>query len=776
MIKRFLFLFRLAGLLALGLSLTAQAAEQEANKFVCGTIHPDTLMKQLGEAVARGEMIDQTLYPAPAVTKFAPRSHDSLAPKTPITPADMFLFEDSAGLLLTNFSDGAAFGLMTKAANALIARDGDQWDFISFFTNFTPHHTIGAAFYLFMKNNVDGLGLGFFDNHGFFGLSGTKVQGYVMMWNMASWDAVNSDRADFTHLVLGQEFMHRFGMFLPATDNGLILQGDDASCGRGGHWNFKVDGQGSGMEIQEWVGSSPATLDDSLCIFGDPNFCFNKDIGGVWSYSDLYLMGYVTPAEMDAGNSELRYMDDACASPYSSTITSFNSSNIIATAGERSPDAGTAQHSFRTAWIVLYQPGKPPSTGQLQRASDILTEWTDVWHFSSLNRGFLDNSIDPPFVMQGDPTPNFIPSLDTIGFNVQVTDSVGTHNPSSGLLHYSVKGGPYSTSPLTSLGGGTYNATLPATPCEDRLDFYVSFESSDGSTVISEPIGSSATPHSTLSLNSDTLIFSDDFETDLGWTVGFTGDAATTGIWTRVDPIGTGAQPEDDNDTGSGTVCYVTGQGTPYPGGYLGENDVDGGRTSLISPAFDLAGKNGVIRYARWYSNNAGFAPETDKMAVSISNDNGVTFPETLEVVTENQLGWVFKQFVVNQFITPASQMKVRFEASDLGAGSLVEAGVDDFQVFVTDISAKPGDANASGTYSLADIIAAVNYIFNKPGFPACGSNSAICWLSDLLCRGNWNGDSDVTLADVIRGVNYLFNKPGGPWNPVPVGACCKSI
>jgi subtilisin family serine protease len=83
--------------------------------------------------------------------------------------------------------------------------------------------------------------------------------------------------------------------------------------------------------------------------------------------------------------------------------------------------------------------------------------------------------------------------------------------------------------------------------------------------------------------------------------------------------------------------------------------------------------------------------------------------------------------------------------------------------------NAKPGDANASSTYSLADIIAAVNYLFNKPG---C-SPQPLCWLSNLLCRGDWDGNGGVSLTDVIRGVNYLFNKPGGPWYALPSGVCC---
>lgn len=80
-----------------------------------------------------------------------------------------------------------------------------------------------------------------------------------------------------------------------------------------------------------------------------------------------------------------------------------------------------------------------------------------------------------------------------------------------------------------------------------------------------------------------------------------------------------------------------------------------------------------------------------------------------------------------------------------------------------------PGDANASGDYTLADILSVVNYYFNKPG---C-SPQPLCWLSNLLCRGDWNGSGTITLGDIIQAVNYYFNKPGGPWNALPSGACC---
>jgi|GEM_PF-2668479 len=795
------------GLLLLSLGLTAAAAEKETKDFVCGTVHPDSMLKQLQEAIQRGELPDYRLYPPPPVGEFTPISHDLIVPKTPVTPADLFLYEDTNKRLVNAFNFSQLQALMVNAANALIARDGDQWDIIAYFLAHEPHAAsqIGAAFYTGVKNDVSGIGQSIYDIHGSIGLAGTNVQGMVMMWNIGGWDADSSDMADYTLLVMGQELEHRFGMFLASTDNGLTLQGDDAACGRSSHWYWGLDAQGSGMEAGEWVGSSPAVLDSTQApgLVGGIGLWFNTDIpGGVWSFPDLYLMGYVNPDEMDTLSSELRYMNDNCSSPYSGSISTFTSTNIIATNGERIPDAANSQHSFRTAWIVFYQPGDPPSTGELQRIADILNKWTPLWNYSSLGRGIMDNAILPPFVMSSLPASmaaslnsfdpkkdRFVPSLDTVGYNIVVTDSAGTHDPSSGLLHYSANGGAYQTAPLVSLGGGTYHVILPALPCEQSINYYVSFLNSDSSYTITEPLGSSTTPFNALSIRSDTLIFSDDFETDMGWTVGFTGDNATTGIWTRVDPIGTGAQPEDDNDTGSGTRCYVTGQGAPYgdTAEVLGRNDVDGGRTSLISPAFDLAGKNGVIRYARWYSNNSGANPETQKMAITISNDNGVTFPETLEVVSENQISWVIKQFVVNHYIAPSSQMKVRFEASDLGAGSLVEAGVDDFEVFAIDISYTPADVNGVPPVSLPDVIHLVNFVFDKdrPATTCLGSAPGNCWTPNPLCRGDVNGSGgNPNLQDVIYLVNYVFDKdrlatgclgssPGNCWTVVRTGECC---
>jgi hypothetical protein len=85
---------------------------------------------------------------------------------------------------------------------------------------------------------------------------------------------------------------------------------------------------------------------------------------------------------------------------------------------------------------------------------------------------------------------------------------------------------------------------------------------------------------------------------------------------------------------------------------------------------------------------------------------------------------------------------------------------------------AKPGDATTDGGHTLTDIIALVNFVFNKPGCSPVPN----CWLNNLLCRGDWNASGSQTLTDVIQGVNYVFNKPGGPWTPLSIGVCCLPV
>jgi len=352
----------------------------------CGSRPREIRLQEYLDDLASGRIASPAHLTKPASVE-STRTHTDVPPyETELTSAHIFPYEDSASLLLTNFSGGQLENLMTQATNALIAAHGDNFDNVGFWINFTADHQIGAAFYTGIVNDVSGIGYSLFDDRALVGLAGDHVEGYVMMWNIHNgWTGGDIDNAFFTRLAMGHEFEHRFGVYLPGLLDGRAMQGDGLDCGRGLHWNIRVDGQGSGMEISEWVLANPAI---PLWTF----ISFNTDNTGVFSFTDLYLMGYVSPAEMDAGNSQLRYMDlSDCASDYLGNISSFDSSDIIAAAGPRVPNAANAQKHFRTGWVMIHLPGDPPDANELDMVLGIIKQQTVDYAGSTLGRGTMSN-------------------------------------------------------------------------------------------------------------------------------------------------------------------------------------------------------------------------------------------------------------------------------------------------------------------------------------------------------------------------------------------------
>ena len=102
-------------------------------------------------------------------------------------------------------------------------------------------------------------------------------------------------------------------------------------------------------------------------------------------------------------------------------------------------------------------------------------------------------------------------------------------------------------------------------------------EKMGGVTVSAKAVGSTIT----------TTVFTDDFDTDKGWTRNPSAtDTATTGLWERADPAATtSGGTQQVGTTPSGVNDLVTGAAA---GASVGANDVDGGTTSIRSPAITI--------------------------------------------------------------------------------------------------------------------------------------------------------------------------------------------
>jgi len=270
-------------------------------------------------------------------------------------------------------------------------------------------------------------------------------------------------------------------------------------------------------------------------------------------------------------------------------------------------------------------------------------------------------------------------------------ESPGDLSGGTAELHYDLGAG-FQTVSATALGGSLYEATVPTIPCGSNVNYYVSARSTDGITWTDPPAGPTQV-YSALAAALVDEVFEDDIEVNLGWSSGAPGDDASTGIWERVNPLGTAAQPEDDHTPG-GTLCWVTGQGT---GGSVGENDVDDGTTTLTSAVFDASGlTDPYLSYWRWFSNNQNSAVD-DVFVIDISNNGGSTWTnlETLGPGGPDAIGgWIRHTVRIADHVTPTNAIRLRFIASDLNDGSIVECAVDD--VLIEDLLCNVGIASVS--------------------------------------------------------------------------------
>jgi hypothetical protein len=214
--------------------------------------------------------------------------------------------------------------------------------------------------------------------------------------------------------------------------------------------------------------------------------------------------------------------------------------------------------------------------------------------------------------------------------------------------------------------------------------------------------GFSELVETTLVVGEPAPFLTDDVELDLGWLAGLPGDTADTGLWVFGNPVGTFSgsdplNPENDATPGSGVNCFTTGNGSTSSGG----DDVDGGETTLVTPAIDLSGVGpATLSYSRWYANFG--SPADDVFDVSISSDDGASWVP-LESVAGAENSWVRRSFLVQDFVPQSAEVRVRFVARDDPNNSLTEAAIDELEVEVFDARAR---FNVYGRPTLGDPLA----------------------------------------------------------------------
>lgn len=534
----------------------------------------------------------------------------------------------------------------------------------------------GFAFYQPVSNDVRGIGSSTFNQGGSFGLPTTRLRGFVNMNDLPEYGKHPDSRIPFFASrasgpdILGQEAMHMVGAFVNVDPSiGNLLGRADA------HWSFFMQTYASVMEGNAWSQADAATF---------------TTIESFRHYSQLdeYLFGFRLPSEVTEpmfviNNPANTGGHTAASTPepgvtINGTRSDFTIEDVIARNGERVPDASSEDHTIRTAFVLVIPGGTTePLPTDLQKISRFRRYWTSYFNGETEGLGFQDTTLPAP----GDSViADFTADLvagglplavqfrdrtlgDPAGYSWEFGDG-GTSSEAEPVHAYTTPG--VYTVALTVSGAGGPSV-------KRRRNF-----------IVAGGLGA---------------VFQDDFEIDRGWTSG-TPETATSGLWTRVDPVGTfvGAitadapvQPEDCTTPG-GSHCFVTGQGTV--GGAPGDADVDGGSTTIVSPVIDLAGTVfPILQLNQWWSSHLGTCPSEDAFQAEVSFDGGGTWiPMRSDV--EGDVVWTTVQIRLAEYGTPTATTRFRFTAGDLDGASLIEAGLDDVSVVVlTGFPDADGDA-----------------------------------------------------------------------------------
>ncbi|MDQ7012777.1 MAG: choice-of-anchor B family protein [Planctomycetota bacterium] len=311
---------------------------------------------------------------------------------------------------------------------------------------------------------------------------------------------------------------------------------------------------------------------------------------------------------------------------------------------------------------------------------------------------------------------------------VEINETFSTYDDQTVTLNYTINDGPAQTEPMAPLGNDFFRADLPAASCFDAFEYYVSVTTDSGSEAASESI-------SALVFEDQTIVVDYDGETTGGWTVGDTGDNATTGVWNRQNPQPTEAQPGDDVSN-NGTRCWVT----DGRGGGLGDYDVDNGKTTLKSPVYDLDSlTDPILGVWVWYSNNTGADPNNDTFRIDFSANSGNTWTNARTLGPTGEFsngGWYYHEIRIADVVTVNATFRARFVAEDAQSGSIVEAAIDELSIFDYVCNGCAADFDGDGTVNTQDVLAFLNAW-------TAGDSSA-----------DFNNDGTVNTQDVLAFLN----------------------
>ncbi|SEG53223.1 Zinc carboxypeptidase [Nonomuraea solani] len=178
--------------------------------------------------------------------------------------------------------------------------------------------------------------------------------------------------------------------------------------------------------------------------------------------------------------------------------------------------------------------------------------------------------------------------------------------------------------------------------------------------------------------NPPLTVYSDTFETATGWTTNpATTDTATTGTWERGNPADTTSSGAKQlGTTVSGSNDLVTGAAA---GAAAGDFDIDGGITSIQSPAITLPSTGALNLSFSWYLAHGSNSSTADYFRVRVVGNTTTTVLNQAGAASNRNGSWATATASLNAFA--GQTVRILIDAADASGASLVEAGVDDVRI-----------------------------------------------------------------------------------------------
>ncbi|SEG80034.1 MAM domain-containing protein, meprin/A5/mu, partial [Thermomonospora echinospora] len=169
----------------------------------------------------------------------------------------------------------------------------------------------------------------------------------------------------------------------------------------------------------------------------------------------------------------------------------------------------------------------------------------------------------------------------------------------------------------------------------------------------------------------------DDFETNKGWTVNPNGsDTATAGQFQRGIPQATNSSGVNLQLTAAGgSYDLVTGASA---GTAAGDYDVDGGTTSIQSPAITLPSGTLTLSFS-WYLAHLNNATSADYLRIRIVGTTTTTALNQTASATNRAGSW--QNATVNISAHAGQTIRILIDTADTSTASLIESAIDNITI-----------------------------------------------------------------------------------------------